>query len=154
MSELCHVCCELNGICTSTIVIAEQDLEGLRRLLPGGVGRNVQVGRPCSNFTGYCDFLNNCTEADLNGAIFRLGNLLFNSELFRRTLDFISNKWWAVLLIALGLLFSMFMIVVLFHIFLPRAEIVQSHPRKMSIKYKNRKVARGHPRPSAPPHYH
>ncbi len=60
-AQACHVCCKMGGTdgnCTSTIDIAEQDINGLATFLPGGMGANKQVGFPCLNFTGYCDFFN------------------------------------------------------------------------------------------------
>ncbi len=113
--------------------IATNNTNNLRRKLPGMMGRFVQVGLPCANFTGYCDFLNNCTAVDEEGALFRLANLFFNSEVFRRTLDFITRMWWVVVLGVLGLFVVMFLIVILFHCFLPHAEIVKSH-RRPTIK--------------------
>ncbi len=57
--QACHVCCRLPGAnCTSTLDIAAEDIQGLASDLPGGMGANKQVGFPCVNFTGYCDFFN------------------------------------------------------------------------------------------------
>lgn len=93
MAESCHVCCVLsNSMCVSTIQIASMNISGLQSRLPGGMGGNRTVGTPCANFTGYCDLLSNCMAVDENGALFRLANLFFNSELLRRFLDFASQK--------------------------------------------------------------
>lgn len=91
MTQACHVCCLVDNVCTSTIAIASGQSD-LRNDLPNGVGQNLTVGTPCSNFTGYCDLLNNCQAVDENGALFMLANLLFDSEALRRFLDFISDR--------------------------------------------------------------
>ena len=146
LDQACHVCCLLEDRCTSTMELATNNAT-LRDKLPNMMGRFVQVGRPCANFTGYCDFLNNCTLVDEDGALARLANLFFNSELFRRTLDFVTNMWWVVVIAVVAVFVIMFIVVILFHCFLPRAEIVKSHPRRKP-SFKKRVV----PQDGAPPY--
>ena len=67
--QACHVCCILsNGTCASTITITTDDgTTDLAAMLPGEQGRVLQVGFPCGNFTGYCDFFNRCMVIDSEG---------------------------------------------------------------------------------------
>ena len=142
MNQSCHVCCVYNGVCTSSIVLAQQN-ETIRNRLPGMMGRNVTVGSPCANFTGYCDFLSNCRSADENGALVRLGNLFFNSEAFRRAIDFVTRMWWVVLIVAVVILVIMFAVVILFHCILPRPEHAKNRDERRRTKRRNRQVAAG-----------
>ena len=138
VTQACHVCCVLNGTCTSTIQIANDNIMGLRDQLPGQMGRNIQVGRPCANFTGYCDFLNSCMLANEDGALFRLANLLFNSAAFRRFLDFIRTMWWVLVIAGVGLLVILFFVVLFFHCVLPRPKHVKSREERRSIRRRHR----------------
>ena len=138
-SQACDACCQLDIGCVSTFDIAERNINGLRDLLPNGIGVHLQVGQPCANFTGNCDFLNRCFLVDENGALLRLADLFFNSDTFNATLDFISNMWWVILLIAVVVLIVMFMVVLFFHCVLPRPEHAINRARRKSIR-RQRKV--------------
>ena len=140
----CHVCCLIdNGTCASTVAIAAENTDGLRDNLPDGMGRYLEVGFPCGNFTGYCDFFNRCMIVEEEGALSRLADLLFNSEGFRLAIQWIRDMWWAVLLIGVGILVIMFVIVLVFHLILPRPE----HVRKRAERRKTIRRSRRQPGP-------
>ena len=135
----CHVCCVLNGVCTSTFDIADSPKGSL---LPDG-GAYIAVGFPCANFTGFCDLLNNCQPVDSEGALTRLTNFLLNNVI-TSALDWIINMWWAVLLIIVGFLLIMFFIVLGCHFLLPRPEHVRKRSeRRRSIRTRSMKRRRG-----------
>lgn len=87
--------------------------------LPNNEGRFLQIGFPCQNFSGYCDFFYRCMRVDNDGALDLITNL-FQSSTFRQIIDWIRNMWWVVLIVVVGLLVIMFVVVVIFHIILPR----------------------------------
>ena len=143
-AESCHICCELsNGTCASTIRIAAENTDGLRDRLPNSMGR-YQVGFPCGNFTGYCDFFNNCMIVNSEGALRRLTNI-FSSEAFLSAIDWIRNMWWAVLLIGVGVLVIMFFIVLICHLILPRPKHAKKRAERRRTIRRSRKQERRNP---------
>ena len=136
--ESCHVCCVLaNGTCGSTIRIAAENMAGMRDRLPNSMGRYHQVGFPCSNFTGYCDFFNRCMVVNSDGALNRLANVV--SSTISLAIDWIRDRWWAVLLMGVGVLLVMFFIVLVCHLILPRPEHAKFRAeRRRSIRQSRR----------------
>ncbi|VDI57755.1 disintegrin and metalloproteinase domain-containing protein 10 [Mytilus galloprovincialis] len=67
----------------------------------------LPAGSPCNNFQGYCDVFKRCRGVDAEGPLSRLKNLLFSSETFTNIKDWITEYWWAVILIAIGLILFM-----------------------------------------------
>ena len=117
-SEACHVCCRYdNGTCVSTFSIANTSMGSM---LPNSQGQYLAVGFPCRNFSGYCDFFNQCMIVDNDGALNRLANFFFNSAGIQQAIDWIISMWWVVLIVVVGILVIMFVIVVIFHVILPR----------------------------------
>ena len=142
-AESCHICCRLtNQTCASTIRIAAENTGGMRDRLPNSMGRYHQVGFPCSNFTGYCDFFNRCMVVNSDGALNRLANI-FNSEAFLQAIDWIREMWWAVLLVGLGVLVIMFFIVLICHLILPRPEHAKMRAERRKTIRQSRKVQQG-----------
>ena len=134
--EACQVCCRFpNGSCISTFVIANSGGD-LAQRLPNGEGRNLQIGFPCKNFTGYCDFFNQCMVLDNDGALDRLFDFFLNSIGLQEAIDWIRNMWWVVLIVIVGLLIIMFVIVVVFHIILPRPK----HRRKAAKRRQQKRT--------------
>lgn len=68
---------------------------------------------------GYCDFLGNCRPTASEGALSRLAGAFFNSDAINTVIDWVQDMWWAVLLIALGVLLFLFAIVFLVQLALP-----------------------------------
>ena len=127
----CHVCCVVDGVCTSTFDVAQTTLG---EELPNGEGQYIAIGFPCGNFTGFCDLLNNCQPVDSEGTLTRLTNFLLNTVV-TTALDWILNMWWAVLLMVVGFLLIMFFIVLGCHFLLPSPEHVHKQSeRRCSIR--------------------
>ncbi|XP_017776924.1 PREDICTED: disintegrin and metalloproteinase domain-containing protein 10 isoform X3 [Nicrophorus vespilloides] len=99
--QLCELACQ-NGTdkCRSTSEFAH-----LVGLPPGGI--SLRPGSPCDNFQGYCDVFLKCRAVDADGPLVRLMNLLFNKETLLTVAQWITEYWWAVLL--MGILFIIFM---------------------------------------------
>lgn len=100
--KLCELACQ-NGtkdICRSTSEFASKV-----GLAPGGI--SLRPGSPCDNFQGYCDVFLKCRAVDADGPLVRLMNLLLNRETLISVAQWITEYWWAVLL--MGILFVIFM---------------------------------------------
>ncbi|VEN50763.1 unnamed protein product [Callosobruchus maculatus] len=99
--KLCELACQ-NGtdICRSTSEFAEKV-----GLPPGGI--SLRPGSPCDNFQGYCDVFLKCRAVDADGPLVRLMNLLLNRETLISVAQWITEFWWAVLL--MGIAFIIFM---------------------------------------------
>ncbi|XP_052097567.1 disintegrin and metalloproteinase domain-containing protein 10-like isoform X2 [Mytilus californianus] len=67
----------------------------------------LPAGSPCNKYQGYCDVFKRCRGVDAEGPLSRLKNLLFSSETFTNIKDWITEYWWAVILIAIGLILFM-----------------------------------------------
>ena len=60
-------------------------------------------------FSGYCDVFLKCRKVDAEGPLVRLKNLLFNQETLLTIVQWVTEFWWAVLL--MGIAFVIFMAV-------------------------------------------
>ncbi|KAG8232126.1 hypothetical protein J437_LFUL012135, partial [Ladona fulva] len=102
--KLCELACQNgtgpNAVCRSTSEFA------LQVGLPEG-GISLRPGSPCDNFQGYCDVFFKCRAVDAEGPLARLKNLLFNKETLLTVAQWITEYWWAVLL--MGIAFIIFM---------------------------------------------
>ena len=72
-------------------------------------GLSLRPGSPCDNFQGYCDVFLKCRKVDAEGPLVRLKNLLFNQETLLTIVQWVTEFWWAVLL--MGIAFVIFMAV-------------------------------------------
>ncbi|CAH1186905.1 unnamed protein product [Phyllotreta striolata] len=99
--KLCELACQ-NGtdVCRSTSEFS--DKVGLP---PGGI--SLRPGSPCDNFQGYCDVFLKCRAVDADGPLVRLMNLLLNKDTLITVAQWITEYWWAVLL--MGIAFIIFM---------------------------------------------
>uniref|UniRef100_A0A1X7U7R3 Disintegrin domain-containing protein n=1 Tax=Amphimedon queenslandica TaxID=400682 RepID=A0A1X7U7R3_AMPQE len=139
----CHVCCELNEVCTSTISLAESN-DTARGYLPNGEGQFLQVGFPCNNFNGYCDFLNSCQPVQSEGALRRLTNLLTGEQL-ESIIRYLTEYWWAALVGSVVTLVVLFLVVLACHCLLPRPEHMKKRgERRKSLRrsYSQRRRSR------------
>ena len=141
----CHICCQIsNETCTSTIVIAEENPDGLGDMIPDGMGRVQIPGFPCSNFTGYCDFFNTCIAVDSEGALDRLANL-FSSESIDNAIDWLRRMWWVVVIAVVVIIVALFIVVLIVHVALPRP----GHIKHRAERRKTIRRSRKHNRPDA-----
>lgn len=101
--KLCELACQ-NGTdpdtCRSTSEFAHQV-----GLPPGGI--SLRPGSPCDNFQGYCDVFQKCRAVDAEGPLARLKNMLFNKETLQTLTQWVTEYWWACLL--MGIAFIIFM---------------------------------------------
>ncbi|XP_048517768.1 disintegrin and metalloproteinase domain-containing protein 10 isoform X3 [Dendroctonus ponderosae] len=99
--ELCELACQ-NGtdICRSTREFAE------KVGLPTG-GISLRPGSPCDNFQGYCDVFLKCRAVDADGPLVRLMNLLLNKQTLLTVAQWITEYWWAVLLMSIAFMIFM-----------------------------------------------
>ena len=134
----CHVCCVLaNGMCESTITIAENN-ETARQLLPGGVGQILEVGFPCNDFNGYCTFFNTCQLIDTDGALRRITDAFFNNAAVQSIVSFFEQYWWAPIVGAVVIVVGLFLLVLGCHFILPRPK----HMKKRSDRRKSIRQSR------------
>ncbi|XP_044005029.1 disintegrin and metalloproteinase domain-containing protein 10 isoform X2 [Aphidius gifuensis] len=101
--SLCELACQ-NGTDVSTCRSTREfaDVVGL----PVG-GINLRPGSPCDNFQGYCDVFLKCRAVDAEGPLARLKNMLFNKETLLTLAQWMTENWWACLL--MGISFIIFM---------------------------------------------
>lgn len=101
--KLCELACQ-NGTdpasCRSTSEFAHA--VGL----PTG-GISLRPGSPCDNFQGYCDVFLKCRAVDAEGPLVRLMNLLLNRQTLQTVAQWITEYWWAVLLMGIGFIIFM-----------------------------------------------
>ena len=86
--------------------------------LPEG-GLSTPPGGVCMDNQGYCDFLGNCRPTASEGALSRLAGALLDSDTVDTVIEWVEDMWWAVLLMALGVLLLLFVIVFLVQLALP-----------------------------------
>uniref|UniRef100_A0A0N4Z735 ADAM10 endopeptidase n=1 Tax=Parastrongyloides trichosuri TaxID=131310 RepID=A0A0N4Z735_PARTI len=92
---LCHLACEKNGKCISTMFLPEfsngsfyqKGREGLNGLL-------LHPGSPCNNYRGYCDIFRKCRSVDSNGPLARLRNLVFNKHTIKTISQWATEHWY------------------------------------------------------------
>lgn len=140
VSLQCHLCCILpNGTCASTVNILNEDPS----LLPNRTGQVLDVGFPCNNFTGYCDFLNVCRLVDDEGALSRLTDLIFSSQAIQTILTVVEEYFWAPIVGIVVLLILMFLLVLGCHFLLPRPDHMKKRSeRRKSIRRSMRRPGR------------
>lgn len=101
--KLCELACQ-NGTdpasCRSTSEFAH--LVGL----PDG-GISLRPGSPCDNFQGYCDVFFKCRAVDAEGPLVRLKNLLLNRDTLKTVAQWVTEHWWAVVLMSVGFIIFM-----------------------------------------------
>ncbi|XP_072743191.1 disintegrin and metalloproteinase domain-containing protein 10 isoform X2 [Anoplolepis gracilipes] len=101
--KLCELACQ-NGTDASTCRGTSEFAHMVG--LPEG-GMSLRPGSPCDNFQGYCDVFLKCRAVDTEGPLARLKNLLFNKETLSSVAQWITEFWWAVLLMGIGFIIFM-----------------------------------------------
>lgn len=102
--KLCELACQMGN--DNTTCKGTSELHTITKL-PIGVGISLRPGSPCDNYQGYCDVFLKCRAVDAEGPLARLKNLLFNRETLLTIAQWITEYWWAVLL--MGVAFVLFM---------------------------------------------
>lgn len=100
--KLCELACQKgndNSTCQGTSELLS--VTGLAQ------GISLRPGSPCDNYQGYCDVFLKCRSVDAEGPLARLKNLLFNRETLLTIAQWITEYWWAVLLMSVA--FVLFM---------------------------------------------
>jgi len=80
---------------------------GLMKELGDPDGLSLRPGSPCDDYQGYCDVFLKCRKVDAEGPLVRLKNLLFNQETLLTIAQWVTEFWYAVLL--MGIAFVIFM---------------------------------------------
>ncbi|XP_014244166.1 disintegrin and metalloproteinase domain-containing protein 10 isoform X2 [Cimex lectularius] len=101
--SLCELACQ-NGSDTSTCR-STSEFAARVGLPPKGI--SLRPGSPCDNFQGYCDVFLKCRAVDAEGPLARLKNMLFNKETLLTLTQWVTEYWWACLL--MGIAFIVFM---------------------------------------------
>uniref|UniRef100_A0A0A9WUF9 ADAM10 endopeptidase n=3 Tax=Lygus hesperus TaxID=30085 RepID=A0A0A9WUF9_LYGHE len=101
--SLCELACQ-NGSDTTTCRSTSEFAERIG--LPAG-GISLRPGSPCDNFQGYCDVFLKCRAVDAEGPLARLKNMLFNKETLSTLTSWVTEYWWACLLMGLGFIVFM-----------------------------------------------
>ena len=105
--QLCELACkhpEKNNTCMSTKELVEK---GLMKGLNQPDGLSLRPGSPCDDYQGYCDVFLKCRKVDAEGPLVRLKNLLLNQETLLTIAQWVTEFWYAVLL--MGIAFVIFM---------------------------------------------
>uniref|UniRef100_A0A5S6Q728 ADAM10 endopeptidase n=1 Tax=Trichuris muris TaxID=70415 RepID=A0A5S6Q728_TRIMR len=87
--------------------VPSYEIEQLRPHFPSKRGILLRPGSPCNDYRGYCDIFRKCRSVDANGPLARLKNLFFNHETLKTLSQWVQEKWWATVLMAIGLLLLM-----------------------------------------------
>ncbi|KAK3597917.1 hypothetical protein CHS0354_042258 [Potamilus streckersoni] len=107
----------------------------------GGIiteGVKLAAGSPCNNFQGYCDVFHRCRGIDAEGPLSRLTNLIFDPKTLESVRDWIIEHWWAVLLMALGLVLAMGLFVKFFAVYTPSSIPKAMPERRLSDRIRRR----------------
>ncbi|XP_072159998.1 disintegrin and metalloproteinase domain-containing protein 10 [Bemisia tabaci] len=101
--KLCELAC-MNGTnpdtCRST-----SEFAAAVGLPPGGI--SLRPGSPCDNFQGYCDVFYKCRAVDAEGPLARLKNMLLNRETLNIVRSWVTENWWACLLMSIAFVIVM-----------------------------------------------
>ncbi|CDW56439.1 disintegrin family protein [Trichuris trichiura] len=87
--------------------IPSYEIEDLRSHFLSTRGILLRPGSPCNDYRGYCDIFRKCRSVDANGPLARLKNLFFNHETLKTLSQWVQEKWWATVLMGIGLLLVM-----------------------------------------------
>lgn len=95
-------------------------------------GVELAPGSPCNNFQGYCDVFHRCRGVDAEGPLSRLKNLIFNPETLQDISNWIVEHWWAVLIMAIGLVLAMALFIHFCAVHTPSSNPKAKPARKLS----------------------
>lgn len=141
-SYKCSVCCQdkksndNQGNCT---LFKDRNIEIVKR----------PPGSPCNQYQGYCDILYKCRNVDAEGPLSRLKKWLSNPQSFSTILDWMKTRWWACVLIGLGLLLFMGGFIACCSVHTPSSNPTKPPARTLTQTLSRRGRNRP-PRPTAP----
>ncbi|RUS90436.1 hypothetical protein EGW08_001777 [Elysia chlorotica] len=102
-------------------------------------------GAYCDNFKGFCDVFSKCRKVDAEGPFKQLTDIIFDPVTFKNIREWATDHWWAVLLMAVGVIVFMGVFVFVFSYNTPSQD-----PRKTRRDQQNAVAAR-RGRPGAGP---
>ncbi|KAK7503059.1 hypothetical protein BaRGS_00005685 [Batillaria attramentaria] len=106
-------------------------------------------GSACDNFRGYCDAFSKCERIDAQGPFNQLTNLIFDPVTLGKVKDWIVEHWWAVLLMAVGLVVFMGVFIKVFGYNTPSEDPKRKRLREERERARAQQAAR--PKQSRPP---
>lgn len=120
-TDLCYVACKnpTSNVCISssnTDALAKPENAPFKAVLEEAAqGKNkptvlaitLPAGSACDNFRGYCDAFSKCERIDAQGPFNQLTNMIFDPVTLGKVKEWIVEHWWAVLLMAVGLVVFM-----------------------------------------------
>ncbi|XP_005092027.2 disintegrin and metalloproteinase domain-containing protein 10 [Aplysia californica] len=133
--QMCYESCRASpdSECISSIDAAKINLpvnknfrDLLQRIREGknssdtSLGIKKPPGAGCDAYLGYCDILSKCRKYDAEGPFKQLTDLIFDPMNFQKVADWITEKWWAVLLMCVGFFIFMGVFVWVFKYNTPR----------------------------------
>jgi hypothetical protein len=68
---------------------------------------HLMPGSACDNYQGYCDVFQKCRQVDEEGPLLRIKNMFFGKETLKSIQSWITERWWAVVLIGIGFIVAM-----------------------------------------------
>ncbi|XP_040583096.1 disintegrin and metalloproteinase domain-containing protein 10 isoform X2 [Lepeophtheirus salmonis] len=119
--QLCELACQVpNGhgnksqTCMSTTELVKA---GYIPKLQHGL--SLRPGSPCDNYRGYCDVFLKCRKVDADGPLAKLKNILFNEKTLLTVTQWVTEFWWAVLLMKIAFVIFMALFIKCFAIHTP-----------------------------------
>ncbi|XP_077288969.1 zinc-dependent metalloprotease kuz isoform X2 [Arctopsyche grandis] len=149
--KLCELACQ-NGSDPSTCRSTSEFASAVG-LPPGGI--SLRPGSPCDNFQGYCDVFLKCRAVDAEGPLVRLKNLLLNRQTLLSVAQWVTEYWWAVLLLGVGFVVCMGLFIKCCAVHTPSSNPKQPPARRLSETLRRpmntlRRMRRGQYGPTGP----
>nr|CAD7567528.1 unnamed protein product [Timema californicum] len=99
-TKACELCCKLPG--EGQQCLSSFDWNSVPYDIPDMFSK---PGTPCNDYNGYCDVFQKCREVDPSGPLATLRKLLLSDESIASFKRWISDHWYAVLLIVFAIIF-------------------------------------------------
>ncbi|XP_059169850.1 disintegrin and metalloproteinase domain-containing protein 10-like isoform X2 [Physella acuta] len=118
VENMCYVSCKEteNSECISSYDTAKVDkypvFKQLLDEIKSGkketqIGVKRPPGSPCNDYKGFCDVFSKCRNVDAEGPFKQLTDLIFNPVTLKNIRTWITDHWWAVLLMCIGVVVFM-----------------------------------------------
>ncbi|XP_064644930.1 disintegrin and metalloproteinase domain-containing protein 10-like [Lineus longissimus] len=140
-TELCYISCKANGSATAPCISSASltlaaDAPKFKEMIDsinGGLAIRKPAGSHCDNMQGYCDAFFKCRRVDADGPLARLKNLLFNPATLNTIKEWIVVHWWAVLLMAIGLILFMALFIKICSVHTPSSNPSKKPARALTL---------------------